>query len=508
MMTSVESPEGQLNTRAGLALAGCTSSILQGQDFDFDRHVESLIPYSRPSNFYEEMHGTATTIPSQAVQSGYSQIHTMAFGFSSALPHGQLRSDTIEVELENKDLWDKFHEIGTEMIITKTGRRMFPVIRVNISGLNPKEEYVLVLDCISADDNRYKFHNSEWSVTGKAEPLMPTRIFIHPDSPGTGSQWMRQVVSFQKMKLTNNHMDQMGHVILNSMHKYQPRVHIIPAKDYSPYGLRKGSFYTFVFPETQFMGVTAYQNPRITQLKIENNPFAKGFRGSCNSTMHHITMKRKSPDDYSDTDCLSISPAGSTSSGESCKRTFQDSPPKFPDINDPSPPPMMGHTGSAFGHVVFPRRPSETFDSSCVFTSLQSSCRQQSFCSERPAATTPLTTSSTLNLTPHPYMHSLSINSLTPLTSTNALSHPCHAPRPLPHPGYIGHPNEHTIHHTQSHLTTHAHMHSTLNGYPDSLRQDCRPDYGLGRGDFSKPLTISTTFHAGFPGNPPPYSYH
>ena len=80
-------------------------------------------------------------------------------------------------------------------------RRMFPVIRVNISGLNPKEEYVLVLDSIPADDNRYKFHNSEWSVTGKAEPLIPTRIFVHPDS---------QV--FQKMKLTNNHMDQMGHV--------------------------------------------------------------------------------------------------------------------------------------------------------------------------------------------------------------------------------------------------------------------------------------------------------
>ena len=52
-------------------------------------------------------------------------------------------------------------------------------------------------------------------------------------------------------------------VILNSMHKYQPRVHIIPAKDYSPYGLRKGSYYTFVFTETQFMGVTAYQNPRV-----------------------------------------------------------------------------------------------------------------------------------------------------------------------------------------------------------------------------------------------------
>lgn len=466
-----------------------------------DRHVDSLMSYSRPSSYYEDMHGTSTTIPNQ-VQTGYSQIHTMAFGFSSGLPHGQLRSDSIEVELENKDLWDKFHEIGTEMIITKTGRRMFPVIRVNISGLNPKEEYVLVLDSIPADDNRYKFHNSEWSVTGKAEPLIPTRIFVHPDSPGTGSQWMRQVVSFQKMKLTNNHMDQMGHVILNSMHKYQPRVHVIPAKDYSPYGLRKGSFYTFVFPETQFMGVTAYQNPRITQLKIENNPFAKGFRGSCNSTMHHIAMKRKSPDDCNDADGLSLSPAGSSSSGESCKRTFQDSPPKFPDINDPSPP-LMGHTGSAFGHVMFPRRSSESFDSSCAFASLQSSCRQQSFCSERPAASTP--PSSTLNLAPHPYVHSLPMNSLTSLSTTSALSHPSHPSRPLLHPGYMGHPNEHTIHHTPAHLT--AHVHSALNGYPESLRAE-RPDYGLGRGDFSKPLTISTTFHSGFPGNPPPYPYH
>jgi T-box len=34
----------------------------------------------------------------------------------------------------------------------------------------------------------------------------------------------------------------------------------------------------FRFPETKFLAVTAYQNDRITQLKIDNNPFAKGFR--------------------------------------------------------------------------------------------------------------------------------------------------------------------------------------------------------------------------------------
>lgn len=28
----------------------------------------------------------------------------------------------IQCHLETKELWDKFHELGTEMIITKTGR--------------------------------------------------------------------------------------------------------------------------------------------------------------------------------------------------------------------------------------------------------------------------------------------------------------------------------------------------------------------------------------------------
>lgn len=28
----------------------------------------------------------------------------------------------VQCHLETKELWDKFHELGTEMIITKTGR--------------------------------------------------------------------------------------------------------------------------------------------------------------------------------------------------------------------------------------------------------------------------------------------------------------------------------------------------------------------------------------------------
>ncbi|MED6272668.1 T-box transcription factor tbx4 [Characodon lateralis] len=48
-------------------------------------------------------------------------------------------------------------------------------------------------------------------VAGKAEPAMPGRLYVHPDSPATGAHWMRQLVSFQKLKLTNNHLDPFGH---------------------------------------------------------------------------------------------------------------------------------------------------------------------------------------------------------------------------------------------------------------------------------------------------------
>ncbi|BES90382.1 T-box [Nesidiocoris tenuis] len=60
------------------------------------------------------------------------------------------------------------------------------------------------------------------------------------------------------------------------MHKYQPRFHLVRANDI--HKLPYSTFRTYVFKETEFIAVTAYQNEKITQLKIDNNPFAKGFR--------------------------------------------------------------------------------------------------------------------------------------------------------------------------------------------------------------------------------------
>ncbi|KAM3610509.1 uncharacterized protein V6R79_004963 [Siganus canaliculatus] len=192
----------------------------------------------------------------------------------------EMTEDEPKVYLESSDLWRQFNKYGTEMVITKSGRRMFPPLKARCTGMERKAKYIFLMDIVSTDDCRYKFHNSRWMVAGKADPELPKRMYIHPDSPATGEHWMSKVVNFHKLKLTNNMSDKHGFTILNSMHKYQPRFHIVKANDVLrlPYS----TFRTYVFSETEFIAVTAYQNDKITQLKIDNNPFAKGFRDTGN----------------------------------------------------------------------------------------------------------------------------------------------------------------------------------------------------------------------------------
>lgn len=61
---------------------------------------------------------------------------------------------------------------------------------------------------------------------GKAEVAPPNPIYIHPESPNFGAHWMKEAVSFAKVKLTNKSNGN-GQIMLNSLHKYEPRVHLV-----------------------------------------------------------------------------------------------------------------------------------------------------------------------------------------------------------------------------------------------------------------------------------------
>lgn len=56
---------------------------------------------------------------------------------------------------------------------------------MKLTGLDKRAKYMLLMDIVPADECRYKFNNSRWMVAGKADPEMPKRMYVHPDSPAT-----------------------------------------------------------------------------------------------------------------------------------------------------------------------------------------------------------------------------------------------------------------------------------------------------------------------------------
>ncbi|XP_037949976.1 T-box transcription factor TBX5-like [Teleopsis dalmanni] len=175
-------------------------------------------------------------------------------------------------------------------------RRMFPSLRLSLSGLEEEANYCVLLEMVPIGDCRYKFSGSQWVPAGGAEPQSPQRMYLHPDSPASGAHWQAQPILFNKVKLTNNTLDNNGHIVLASMHKYQPRIHIIRTADLTqiPWAPQQA----FLFPETEFVAVTAYQNDRITKLKIDNNPFAKGFRETGQSRCKRKMSSSPSNEDH------------------------------------------------------------------------------------------------------------------------------------------------------------------------------------------------------------------
>ena len=84
---------------------------------------------------------------------------------------------------------------------------MFPQLKFRVSGLDPKAKYILLLDIVSSDDYRYKFHNryTQLIVTKKYAiykgiygPLVRGEIFLHK------SHWIVYVSFATYIVLKNN----------------------------------------------------------------------------------------------------------------------------------------------------------------------------------------------------------------------------------------------------------------------------------------------------------------
>lgn len=254
--------------------------------------------------------------------------------------------------LEDASLWNQFHLVGNEMIITKSGRCLFPTLRLRPIKLDPNTLYCVALDIVQIRPNKFKFKHGRWVESGsklvsrydsnksktqnnkinskdfQINTDYPTsEAFVHSNNPQSGAYWMKNGISFAKVKLSNRqfkstskpylsklsqfqndlkenvvntnnntnnksskHLIENDHFFLHSFHQYQPRIHIInlgPINGSVPDDnseskknilIKDQEVITFTFDETKFTAVTHYQNEQVNQLKKNYNPHAKGFK--------------------------------------------------------------------------------------------------------------------------------------------------------------------------------------------------------------------------------------
>jgi len=93
------------------------------------------------------------------------------------------------IVLEDADLWKKFNSVVNEMIITKSGRCLFPILRFQPINLEPKVQYSFAIDILQASPYKYKYREKKWISGGIKFFAPPTqkKEYYHPDSPQSGT---------------------------------------------------------------------------------------------------------------------------------------------------------------------------------------------------------------------------------------------------------------------------------------------------------------------------------
>lgn len=113
---------------------------------------------------------------------------------------------------------------------------MFPHLQLNITGLQENLNYCMLVEMKLAtqyrhkycgnntlDENENKINPGGWTKAGQAEmqPNIEHRIYLHPESPARGIHWMKHVVNFNKLKVTNNTADHGSNVCIHESARFR-----------------------------------------------------------------------------------------------------------------------------------------------------------------------------------------------------------------------------------------------------------------------------------------------
>lgn len=236
----------------------------------------------------------------------------------------------MKIEPENLELWGMFQSCQrNEMIITKSGRCLFPVLkfRVILEEDYPEPEphfaFSYGLGIERVDSLKWKYRHQHWysvpAIPINSSSFHESSSHIYEPEPSyiTWSQISQEGLNFSKVKLTNRkgtlsfsskasssgssesaNSRSSNYFSLSSFGNYVPIVYVLDwnsffrhheeisnitsimsiLKIFDQQQLeREGSLHRIKVNECSFIAVTHYQNELITHLKKHNNPHAKGF---------------------------------------------------------------------------------------------------------------------------------------------------------------------------------------------------------------------------------------
>lgn len=243
-----------------------------------------------------------------------------------------LRNGMVHVRLVDDALWNEFHTMRNEMIITKSGRCLFPILRYHVEGVLERHQYAFGIGMVRMDRVRWKFKTDAWHAGSREQaslahsflsrvpidgPMTPEflvpqmHVYEPAESPMSGKNLVQRGISLGKVKLTN----QIGEAFASSMSRHRRQEHVFALQSFCRYQpvlitadvsalnacgqtlhslpvhiralWENGVLQMHRIESTQFIAVTHYQNERVTELKKAFNPHAKGF---LNAVANQTTM--------------------------------------------------------------------------------------------------------------------------------------------------------------------------------------------------------------------------
>lgn len=218
----------------------------------------------------------------------------------------------LQLKLADEELWSEFESRGNEMIVTKNGRCMFPLLKLSVTFYEEFLFYSSIgfsVEMERCDDYRWKFRDGEWKKSALDEDELEYG-FIHQyepdDSPNSGQYWAENGISFSKIKLTNRPDSSRlpppsNYFCLSSFRRYRP---VINCQIFRNDRSDRNSVHTFRLPHTDFVAVTHYQNDAVTELKKNYNPHAKGFLSQPSSPL--INIRSANREDFEDIDTAEL----------------------------------------------------------------------------------------------------------------------------------------------------------------------------------------------------------